>query len=304
MEPFTLHILGCGSALPTQAHWPSSQAIVLRGKVYIVDCGEGCQLMLRTQRVNFSRIVAIFISHLHGDHLFGLPGLISTLGLLGRTATLHIYGPRGLKAYIRDTESRFLQGNGYDIEVHEHGDKASQLIFEDPSVKVSTLPLLHRIPTTGYLFEEKCAPLHLNKIAANFYGVPLAAYPEILIGMPYTMPDGREIANKHLTRPGRRPRKYAYCSDTAYNPKLPELVHAVDLLYHEATYAEADRLRAKQHWHSTAQDAAKIALAAEAKRLLLGHFSSRYPSPTLLLEEARVLFSETDLAQEGLKIEI
>lgn len=305
MESIALHILGCGSALPTVEHWPTSQALVVRGKVFLVDCGEGCQLMLRKQRISFSRIVALFISHLHGDHLFGLPGLLGTLALLGRTGVLKIYGPEGIAEFVEFVRSRFMNHpDTYPIEVYEHPTDKSHQIFEDASLKVFTLPLVHRIPTAGFLFEEKCAPLHLDKAAADFYKIPLADYPEILLGAPYALPDGRVIPNCHLTRKGRVPRRYAFCTDTMYQEELATLIKGVDLLYHESTYLEADKDRAEKHYHSTACDAARIAKTAGAKHLLLGHYSSRYSDNSLFLQEAQTIFANTSLAREGLIVDL
>lgn len=305
MESIALHILGCGSALPTVEHWPTSQALIVRGKVFLVDCGEGCQLMLRKQRISFSRIVALFISHLHGDHLFGLPGLLGTLALLGRTGVLKIYGPEGTAEFVEFVRSRFMDHpDTYPIEVYEHPTDKSQQIFEDASLKVSTLPLVHRIPTAGFLFEEKCATLHLDKAAADFYKIPLADYPDILLGAPYALPDGRVIPNRHLTRKGRMPRRYAFCTDTMYQEELATLIKGVDLLYHESTYLEADKDRAEKHYHSTACDAARIAKVAGAKRLLLGHYSSRYSDNSLFLQEAQTIFANTSLAREGLIVDL
>lgn len=305
MESFSLHVLGCGSALPTQEHWPTSQAIELRGKIYLIDCGEGCQLMLRRQHISFSKVVAIFISHLHGDHLFGLPGLLSTLALLGRKGTLYVYGPKGISEYIRFVQKHFLdRSDDYPIEVFEHGNTTSELIFEDNSLYVRTIPLNHRIPTTGYLFEEKCAARHLNRSAVDFFGIPIVAYRDILDGFPFVLPDGQIIDNKKLTFPGREPRRYAFCSDTCYKPNIVSLVKDVTLLYHEATYCEADAHKAEAHFHSTAKQAAMIAQSASVKRLLLGHFSSRYNDLDMLLNEAKEVFPNTLLANEGLIINL
>lgn len=305
MESMILHILGCGSALPTVSHGATSQALVVRGKIFLIDCGEGCQLMLRRQRLSFSRIVAIFISHLHGDHIFGLPGLLGSLALLGRTGALHIYGPRGIADFVDFIRKNFLrEEESYPIEVHEHDAEEPARIFDDQSMRVSTLPLRHRIPTTGYLFEEKCPPRHLNKAAVDFYGIPIVAYPEILMGMPYRLPDGREIPNRQLTFPGRKPRRYAFCSDTCYHPPLSDLVKGVDLLYHESTYAQTDKDRASRHYHSTSRQAAMIARDAQVKRLLLGHYSSRYHDLAPLLQEAREVFDNCILSNEGMTLEL
>ena len=300
METLSVHILGCGSALPTTKHNPSAQALTLRGKVYLVDCGEGTQLQIRRQGLHFGRIHTIFISHLHGDHCFGLPGLLSTLSMLGRTGELHIHGPEGLTEYIDAHRKSFLAECSYEIITHEHDYRKSEVIHEDPSLCVRSLPLSHRIPTMGFLFEERCAARHLDKPAVDFYQVPRCCYPAILLGESYTAQDGSIIPNNRLTKPGRIPRRYAYCSDTEYFPDLIEQVRGVDLLYHEATFGEDLRARLATTAHSTARDAATIALKAEVKRLLIGHYSSRYTDVTPLLDEARSVFPNTTAAQEGL----
>lgn len=304
METLSVHILGCGSALPTTKHNPSAQALTLRGKVYLVDCGEGTQLQIRRQGLHFGRIHTIFISHLHGDHCFGLPGLLSTLSMLGRTGELHIHGPEGLTEYVDAHRKSFLAECSYDIITHEHDYRKSEVIHEDPSLCVRSLPLSHRIPTMGFLFEERCAARHLDKPAVDFYQVPRCCYPAILLGESYTAQDGSIIPNNRLTKPGRIPRRYAYCSDTEYFPNLIEQVRGVDLLYHEATFGEDLRARLATTAHSTAQEAATIALKAEVKRLLIGHYSSRYTDVTPLLDEARSVFPNTTAAQEGLIIHL
>ena len=304
METLSVHILGCGSALPTTKHNPSAQALTLRGKVYLVDCGEGTQLQIRRQGLHFGRIHTIFISHLHGDHCFGLPGLLSTLSMLGRTGELHIHGPEGLTEYIDAHRKSFLAECSYEIITHEHDYRKSEVIHEDPSLCVRSLPLSHRIPTMGFLFEERCAARHLDKPAVDFYQVPRCCYPAILLGESYTAQDGSIIPNNRLTKPGRIPRRYAYCSDTEYFPNLIEQVRGVGLLYHEATFGEDLRARLATTAHSTAREAATIALKAEVKRLLIGHYSSRYTDVTPLLDEARSVFPNTTAAQEGLIIHL
>ncbi len=304
METLSVHILGCGSALPTTKYNPSAQALTLRGKVYLVDCGEGTQLQIRRQGLHFGRIHTIFISHLHGDHCFGLPGLLSTLSMLGRTGELHIHGPEGLTEYIDAHRKSFLAECSYEIITHEHDYRKSEVIHEDPSLCVRSLPLSHRIPTMGFLFEERCAARHLDKPAVDFYQVPRCCYPAILLGESYTAQDGSIIPNNRLTKPGRIPRRYAYCSDTEYFPNLIEQVRGVDLLYHEATFGEDLRARLATTAHSTAREAATIALKAEVKRLLIGHYSSRYTDVTPLLDEARSVFPNTTAAQEGLIIHL
>lgn len=298
MNSFTLHILGCGSATPTTLHWPSCQILELRGKQYMIDCGEGCQFNMRKSRLNFARLRAIFISHLHGDHCFGLPGLLSTMGLLGRTGTLQIYGPEGIEEYIRTYLQLFGLYQPFEIEVHTVDTTRHTCIYSDPSLAVYTLPLRHRIPTCGYLFEEKCAARHLNKPSCDFYQIPVRAYKSILEGVDYTLDTGEIIPNERLTTPGRPPKRYAYCSDTRFFPELAELVRGVDLLYHEATFMNAEKSRAEETNHSTAAEAAQLARLAGVRELLIGHYSARYLSSKELLAEAQAIFPDTRAAHE------
>ena len=183
MAAFSVHILGCGSALPTTHHHPSSQVIDLRDKLYMIDCGEGVQRQFRHEKLHFGRLIHIFISHLHGDHCFGLPGFISTLGLLGRTGTLHVHGPEGIERFLSPILEQFCHRMPYQVEIHTIDASRHALVHEDKSVKVYSIPLSHRIPAVGYLFEEKCRARHLNKAAAEFYNIPLAEYPLIIEGL-------------------------------------------------------------------------------------------------------------------------
>ncbi len=304
MENFDLYILGCGAAIPTIQHLPSAQVLSMRGKNYIIDCGEGMQLSYRKSRLKFSDIHAIFISHMHGDHCFGLPGLLSTLCLLGRTATLPIYGPIGLKVYIDGIINSFLTPCSYSIEVKEHTDDSMLQVYEDTSIIVKTIPLKHRIPTTGYLFEEKCAVRHIDSEMVKYYNVPISYYQYLIAGEDYIGKDGDLIKNEILTKKGRTPRKYAYCSDTKYSPSIVELIKGVDLLYHEATFAEDAVNRLLETAHSSAKQAGKIAMMAGVKKLVIGHFSGRYISLDQLLKEAREEFEDTICAEENLVIKI
>ncbi len=304
MAAFSVHILGCGSALPTTHHHPSSQVIDLRDKLYMIDCGEGVQRQFRHEKLHFGRLIHIFISHLHGDHCFGLPGFISTLGLLGRTGTLHVHGPEGIERFLSPILEQFCHRMPYQVEIHTIDASRHALVHEDKSVKVYSIPLSHRIPAVGYLFEEKCRARHLNKAAAEFYNIPLAEYPLIIEGSDYTTPDGRIIPNRHLTTSGTPPRRYAYCSDTEFCPSIVPIIQGVDLLYHEATFMEEDRARAKETFHSTAKEAAEIARQAGAKRLLIGHYSGRYKDVQGLLEEAQSIFKPTIAANERMRIDL
>lgn len=304
MEKFELHILGCGSALPTTRHFATSQVVNLRDKLFMIDCGEGAQMQLRKSRLKFSRLNHIFISHLHGDHCFGLLGLISTFGLLGRTAELHIHSPKGLEALFAPLLSFFCNGLGYRVLFHEFETKAPELIYEDRSVTVTTIPLKHRIPCCGFLFEEKARPNHIIREMVDFYKVPVYELNRIKNGADYVTPEGEVIANARLTRPAEPPRKYAYCSDTIFRPSIAEQIKGVDLLFHEATFVQADQARAKETYHTTAAQAARIACEAEAKKLVIGHFSARYEDEAVLLKEAREVFPETILAKETLCISL
>lgn len=304
MEKLELHILGCGSALPTTRHFPTSQVLNVRDKLFMIDCGEGAQLQFRKSRLKFSRLTRIFISHLHGDHCFGLPGLISTLNLLGRTAELHIHSPKGLEELLMPMLDFFNRQMTYKVLFHEFDTKEAALIYEDRSLTVTTIPLRHRMPCCGFLFAEKPRPNHIIREMVDFYQVPVYELNRIKNGADYVTPEGETVPNSRLTTPAEPPRSYAYCSDTIYMPSVAEQVRGVDLLFHEATFAEEDAPRAKETFHTTASQAAQIARDAGVKRLLIGHFSARYEDESQLLQEAQALFPETQLAKETLCVQI
>ncbi len=304
MEKLELHILGCGSALPTSRHLPSSQVLNVRDKLFMIDCGEGAQLQFRKSHLKFSRLNAIFISHLHGDHCFGLLGLISTLNLLGRTAGLHIYAPKGLEELLAPMLLFFNRQMSYPLFFHAFDSEKPALIYEDHSVTVTTITLSHRIPCFGFLFAEKERPNHIVREMVDFYRVPLYELARIKNGADYVTPEGEVIPNSRLTTPSNPPRRYAYCSDTLYTSFVVEQVKGVDLLFHEATFAGDDAVRASETFHSTATQAATVAKEAGVKRLLIGHFSARYEDENLLLKEAQAVFPATELAHEGLCISI
>lgn len=304
MEKFELNILGCGSALPTTRHLPTSQVVNLRDKLYMIDCGEGTQRQWRKSRLKFSRLNHIFISHLHGDHCFGLPGLISTLGLLGRTAELHIYSPKGLQELLSPILSFFCKELGFQVIFHEFDTKQPTMIFEDRSMTVTTIPMKHRIPCCGFLFEEKALSNHINREMVDFYQVPVHLLNRIKNGEDYVNPEGVVIPNSRLTYPAAPPRKYAYCSDTIYKRGVIEQITGVDLLFHEATFAQSELARAKETYHTTAAQAAQIASDAGVKKLIIGHFSARYDDVKILLIEASAVFPNTILANETLCISI
>lgn len=304
MEAFEVNILGCGSALPTARHLPTSQVVNVRGKMFMIDCGEGAQLQLRRSRIGFSRLGHIFISHLHGDHCFGLPGLISTFGLLGRTADLHVYAFRRLEELMRPWLDFFCKESPFKVVFHPFSERGGEVIYDDRSVKVTTIPLRHRVPCCGFLFEEKPVPDHIVRDMIDFYQIPLYELNRIKNGGDYTLPDGTVVPHARLTTPADPPRKYAYLSDTMYLPKNAPLVHGVDLLFHEATFGHDNEGRALSTGHSTARQAAMLAHEAEAKRLMIGHFSARYDDERVLLAEAQEIFPDTVLAAENLRVEI
>ena len=304
MEKFELHILGCGSALPTTRHFPTSQVLNVRDKLFMIDCGEGAQLQFRRARLKFSRLNHIFISHLHGDHCFGLWGLISTLNLLGRTAELHIHSPRGLEELMRPTLAFFNRQMTYEVLFHEFEADAPAVVYEDRSLTVTTLPLRHRIPCCGFLFAEKPGLNHIVRETVDFYGVPVYELNRIKNGADYVTPEGKVVPNHVLTRPADPPRKYAYCSDTVCLPGLSESLQGVDLLFHEATFATDNLVRARETFHTTAAQAAELARSAGAKRLLIGHFSARYEDESVFLQEAQEIFPAAQLAKEMLCVSL
>lgn len=299
MEPFRIHVLGCGSALPTLHHNASSQVIEIRGKLFMVDCGEGTQMQLRKSRLRFTKIGAIFISHLHGDHCFGLMGLISTFGMLGRTAALHVYAPSEFGPLLHQQIEFFCTGLEYTIEFHGIDTKQKKVVYEDRSLTVETIPLAHRIPCCGYLFREKPLQRHIRRDMIDCYEIPISQINNIKLGADWTTAEGDIIPNERLTEPADPARSYAYCSDTRYQRELYKAVEGVDTLYHESTYASDNEERAKKYYHSTARQAATVARDAHVKKLLLGHYSARYDDETVILEEARELFPHSYLTDEG-----
>ena len=302
MEKFEVNILGCGSALPTTRHFSSSQVVNIREKLFMVDCGEGAQLQLRRSKLKFTRLNHIFISHLHGDHCFGLMGLISTFGLLGRTASLHIYAHKELERLLAPQLEFFCKGMTYEVVFHPIDPAKAEVIYDDRSVSVSTIPLKHRIPTCGFLFQEKPTPNHIIRDMVDFYRIPVFELNRIKNGEDYITPEGVVVPNHRLTTPSAAPRSYAYCSDTICQTNIIPQIKGVDLLFHEGTFAQCDAARAKETFHTTAMQAAQIAVEAQVKQLVIGHFSARYEDESILLKEAQTLFPNTLLAKENLRI--
>lgn len=268
----------------------------------MIDCGEGTQTQLRRSKLRFSRLNHIFISHLHGDHCFGLIGLLSTFGLLGRTATMHIYSPKELESLMLPQIDFFCKGMDYKIEFHPFETQQPTQIYDDRSVSVETIPLKHRISCCGFLFKEKATANHIKRDMIDFYHIPTYAINRIKNGEDYVLEDGTIVPNSRLTTPSAKPRSYAYCSDTIYNPQILEQIRNVDMLYHEATFAESEAGRAKETFHTTAAQAAQLAKDANVRRLLIGHYSARYDDESVLLKEAQAIFPNTTASKENLCI--
>ena len=304
MENFQVTILGCGSATPSPKHYTSSQVVEIRGKLFMVDCGEGTQIQLRRSRVAFARINHIFISHLHGDHCFGLLGIISSFGLLGRTAPMFIHAPADLEPMLLQELAFYCRDLEFKVEFQGFDPGTVSTVYDDRSLTVTAFPLRHRVPCAGFLFREKATADHLDRAAADFYGVPQWDYNRIKEGGDFTTASGELIPHSRLTKPAEPGRSYAYCCDTAYNPSMIPIIKGANLIYHDCTYADEDADRAQKHFHSTSTDAARTALEAEAGQLILGHFSARYPDETLLLDQACRTFPNTVLAKENLTINI
>ena len=298
MEPFRVHILGCGSALPTLRHNASSQVVEVREKVFMLDCAEGTQMQLRRCRVRFTKLSHVFITHLHGDHCFGLIGMISTFGLLGRTATLHIHAPEALGPDLDHQIKFFTHDLGFAVEFHPVDTMVRQIVYEDKSTKVESIPLEHRVPCCGYLISEKPTLPHIRPEMMKCYEIPMSQVNNIKNGADWTTPDGEVIPHERLVRPADPVRSYAYISDTRYLPHLGEQLKGVSTLYHESTYGE-DRLSSTEKYcHSTARQAALVAREAGVGKLLLGHYSSRYDDENVLLAEAKNVFENCFLTNE------
>mgnify|MGYP002520956012 CR=1 FL=1 len=304
MEPFKVHILGCGSAMPTLRHYASAQVVEVRDKLFLVDCGEGTQMQLRKSRLRFGRINHVFISHLHGDHCLGLAGMLSTFGMLGRTAPLHIFSPKGLQPVLDAQLACFCHGLDYPLVYHEVDTAREAVVYEDRSVTVTTIPLRHRMPCCGYLFREHPTLPHIKRDIFDMYGISISQVNNVKNGHDGVTPDGDIIPNEKLVTPAAPPRAYAYCSDTRYIPDLYKRLKGVTTLYHESTYGKDSQLAAKKYMHSTAEEAAMVARDAGVKKLVLGHYSSRYDDERVLLDEARKIFRQTVLADENMVVDV
>jgi len=269
-----LTILGCYAATPRTMTNPSSQVLEIRNHMFLIDCGEGTQVQLRKHKIKFSRINHIFISHLHGDHFFGLPGLISTFRLLGRDKEMHVYGPKGIKEAITLLLKLGDSWTNFNLIFHELTSKNQELIFEDVKVTVETIPLNHRVYTNGFLFREKSKERTLNIDAVTEFKIDKAYFQNIKSGQDFTLENGRKIPNEQLTFNPPKPKSYAYCSDTAYKPDIVPIIKNIDCLYHESTFLESEERRWKKTKHATAEQASSIAEKAQVQKLILGHYST------------------------------
>ena len=294
-----LTILGCHAATPRTFTNPTAQVLEIKDHLFLIDCGEGTQVQLRKQKIKFSRIKHIFISHLHGDHFFGLPGLISTFHLLGREAELHIYGPKGIEEAM---QLLLKLGNSiisYPLIFHELTATNTETLFQHATVEVSTIPLYHRIYTNGFLFREKMGDRKLNIEAVRKYNIDTCYYQNIKKGKDITLDNGVSISNMLLTFPPPAPKSYAFCSDTKYHIEVATHIQNVDVLYHESTFLEQHKHLTEKTGHSTAKQAASIAKSAHVKTLILGHYSTRYPSLEAFKTEAEEVFETVLLAEDG-----
>ncbi len=296
---FDVTILGINGAIPAYNRHPSAQVVTYNGQNFLVDCGEGTQLQMNRYGIKRGKLDNIFISHLHGDHYFGLIGLISSFHLNYRTAPLHIYGPQGLDEIINAHLKWSQTLLRYEIYFHPLSANKPKVIFEDDLLSVETILLKHRLPTTGFLFREKGGRRNMRRDKIQEYNLQVDDILRIKDGGDYVTPDGKTILNSELTSAPRPPRSYAYCCDTLYNEDMLEQIRGVDLLYHDSTFAEEHKERAEETMHTTAKNAGVIAEKANANQLLLGHFSARYENLEVLLNEAKSVFPNTKLAAEG-----
>ena len=302
MTRLELNILGCGSATMTPRHQPSCQVLNVRDNLIMIDCGEGAQLAVRRMKLKLMRLNHIFISHLHGDHCFGLPGLVSTMALLNRTNSLTIHTFKDGAELFGQMLDYFCRERPFEVRFNII-DTHKRVIWEDDAMTVTSFPLVHRVPAVGFLFSEKPKLRHIIGEEVKRLGIPHYAMNSLRQGHDWLTSDGAIIPNELLTTPADHAISYAYCSDTKFSKRVIKYVEGVDWLYHEATYDESLRVKAHKRYHSTALEAATVAHEAGVKRLILGHFSKRYLDETPLLNEARTIFPNTILANEGLTID-
>lgn len=294
-----LTILGCYAATPRTITNPTAQVLEIKNRMFLIDCGEGTQVQLRKNKIKFSRIEHIFISHLHGDHFYGLVGLISTFMLLNRVNDLHVYGPKGIKEIILLQLRLSGSFTGYNLYFHELESKESEVVYEDEKVRVSTIPLKHRVYTNGYLFQEKNKERKLDINAILNLGIDQCYYQKIKYGGDITLDDGTVVPNKTITFDPEPTKSYAFCSDTAYDESIVPVIENTTVLYHESTFLESEAHLADKTLHCTAKQAAHIARLANVEQLLLGHYSTRYERISLFKDEAETVFPKVLLSDDG-----
>lgn len=304
MNEFSVTILGSSSAIPTSTRYPSAQVVSHQYQPFLIDCGEGAQIQLRKNKIRFSKINHIFISHLHGDHFFGLVGLVSSFNLLGRKTDLHIYAPQEIKDVIEFQLNISQSQLHFQIYYHFLNFDTKNLLFENKQLEIYSFPLKHSIPTCGFLFKEKQHPRKMRKEVIATYDIPDHAFEGIKRGEDFVNEKGEIVKNEILSKPGLAQKSYAYCSDTAYSGCISDYIEDVDLLYHECSFMEDMRAIAEAKMHSTTLDAARVANEIRAKRLIIGHFSARYKELEPVLAETQTIFKNTILATEDLKISI
>ncbi len=299
-----LSILGSSSALPTSERFPTAHVLNVHERLYLIDCGEGTQMQIRKNKLRFGKINHIFISHLHGDHVFGLYGLLSTFSLMGRTNTLNLYAPQNYQSILPSHLEDFDIHLNFEVDFKVLSGSDPVKILEDKYLTVTSFPLEHRVPAFGFLFREKPYDRNIIKECIEKYNIPALRIPAIKKGEDFITPEGTVIKNEEITHAGPDPLSYAYCSDTKYFRRLPSFVRGVDLLYHEATFDKSLEELAGVTGHSTTIDAARTACEAEAKALIIGHFSARYKDVNTLVNEARTVFPNTFPAIDGQTYEI
>ncbi|HMM10812.1 MAG TPA: ribonuclease Z [Bacteroidales bacterium] len=304
MIPFQITFLGSGSAVPSLHRAATSQLLRYDNRTILIDCAEGTQLIMQRMHISPLKLEKVLISHLHGDHYFGLIGLLNTMHLIGRTMPIGIYGPAALFNIIQlqlEAAETILR---FPIHFHPITLNDHQLVFADEQLKCHAFPVQHRIPTWGFRFDEQAGPRNIRQEAIDEFGLSIEQIRSIKQGADLVLPDGRILANHMLISEPRKPRSYAYCTDTSFFPDVVPHIRGVDLLYHEATFAAGMQAEAQATWHSTTADAARIASMAGAQKLVIGHFSSRYKDVAPLVEEAAEIFAETIAASDGLTVSI
>ena len=302
---FKLTVLGCSSALPTISKYQTAHVLNVREQFYLLDCGEGVQKQLKRYDISIMKINQIFISHLHGDHVFGLFGLISSMGLLGRTRVLEIFAPAPIQEIVDNHIKYFDRWLPYKIKCNTIDTKQSAVVYENSSITVESIPLKHSVPTVGYLFREKTPERNIDKSSIEQKSLGLAEIVRLKRGEDIVREDGELISCNDVTYLPYKPRSFAYCCDTGYTEKYLEQIRGVDMLMQETTYLKSDKANAKKRFHSTTHDTATIAKKAEVKKLIITHFSTRYSSGLETFEqEAREIFQNTFLAKEGREFDI